>query len=151
LDNNNNEIVVSSERYQEASIKFRDAWLEYVDREALVKYEIINMVTILEQDGFTRTQAIKRIINDHKDLRGFSRATIYRELPDDMKNDNACRDFKKIENDADPTYKRLNFSTEISEGININSSNKQSTESQSLKDFRDSKGIKLQKILLVKC
>ena len=45
------------------------------------------MVTILESEGNTMEQAIKRIINHHKDLRGFSKATIYRELPEDMKDD----------------------------------------------------------------
>lgn len=101
MNNDNDEIIVSSERYQgasskfreassryqEASIRFREEWLEYVNREDRVKFEIINMVTILEQEGYNRTQAVKKIINDHKDLKGFSRATIYRELPEDMKDD----------------------------------------------------------------
>jgi hypothetical protein len=77
--NKNNEIVVSNNRYGEASIKFRDAWNEYQEKESLVKYEIVNMVKILEKDeGMNRTQAIQKIINDHKDLPGFSRRSISR-------------------------------------------------------------------------
>ena len=81
-----NEIVVSSPKYQQASIKFRAAWLEYMDHEERVKYEVVNLVTILEKDGMTRMKALQKIVNDHKDLEGFSQKTIYRQLPEDMKN-----------------------------------------------------------------
>ena len=43
------------------------------------------MVTALEKAGFTRTQAIQKIVDDHKDLKGFSRMTIYRQIPDSQK------------------------------------------------------------------
>jgi hypothetical protein len=43
------------------------------------------MIQILESYGYTRTQAIEKIKSDHQHLKGFSRATIYRELPDNMK------------------------------------------------------------------
>jgi hypothetical protein len=72
--------------YQEASLNFRWIWNEYLDKEKEVKDEIILMVKILEDEGYSRTKTIQKIIEDHKDLRGFSRATIYRELPNDMKN-----------------------------------------------------------------
>jgi len=85
MNTNNNEIVVSS-KYNEASIRFREAWNEYQDKENLVKFEIVNMVTILEKGGMNRTQAIQKIIKDHNHLKGFSRASIYRELPEDMKD-----------------------------------------------------------------
>ncbi|MGI9012604.1 MAG: hypothetical protein ACR2F1_15650 [Nitrososphaeraceae archaeon] len=78
--------IIPPIKYHEASIRFREAWLEYLDKEGLVKYEIVNMVKILEVEGYNRTKAIQKIVDDHKDLRGFSRATIYRELPDEMKN-----------------------------------------------------------------
>ena len=68
--------------YQEASQRFRWAWIEYKDKEKEVKGEIIFMVKILEDEGYNRTKAIQKIIEDHKDLEGFSKATIYRELPD---------------------------------------------------------------------
>ena len=80
-----NEELPTPSRYQEASIRFREAWLEYVDKEELVKFEIVNMVKILEKEGYSRTEAIQKIKADHNDLRGFSKATIYRQLPDEMK------------------------------------------------------------------
>ena len=43
------------------------------------------MINILESNGYTRTKAIDKIVSDHKHLKGFSRMTIYRKLPDDMK------------------------------------------------------------------
>ncbi|HEX2406957.1 MAG TPA: hypothetical protein VHJ38_07085 [Nitrososphaeraceae archaeon] len=46
-----NEELPTPSRYQEASIRFREAWLEYVDKEELVKFEIVNMVKILEKEG----------------------------------------------------------------------------------------------------
>ena len=43
------------------------------------------MIKILESNRYTRTQAIDKIILDHQHLKGFSRITIYRKLPNDMK------------------------------------------------------------------
>jgi hypothetical protein len=81
---NNNDIIPA--RYQESSIRFREAWLEYVDKEELVKFEVVNMIKILEAEGYSRTDAVQKIVNDHNDLKGFSSRTIYRQLPEDMKN-----------------------------------------------------------------
>jgi hypothetical protein len=72
--------------YREASFRFRMIWDEYLDIEKEAKDEIASMVRILEDEGYSRTKAIQKIIEDHKDLKGFSRATIYRELPNEMKN-----------------------------------------------------------------
>lgn len=97
-NNNNNEIVVSnSEKYQDASNKFRLAWTEYKGVEDKVKIEIIKMVEILEGEGYSRMNAVKKIIADHKDLKGFSKPTIYRHLPEDMKNKGlgALEEFRK--------------------------------------------------------
>ena len=130
-----NEIVVSSPKYQQASIKFRNAWLEYMDHEKRVKYEVVNMVTILEKDGLSRTKALQKIIEDHNDLKGFSRATIYRELPEDMKRTDSKKDLKRLnENGQNATNKRLHVSNETYEGIN------KTKQSEALKDFRDTKG-----------
>ena len=43
------------------------------------------MVRILESNGYSRSKAIEKIILDHSHLKGFSRMTIYRKLPDEMK------------------------------------------------------------------
>lgn len=138
MNKNNNDTAntIVSTRYQEASIKFRDAWLEYVGREAVVKYEIINMVTILEQEGFSRTQAIQRIIDDHKDLKGFSRASVYRELPDEMKKPNRQKELRRSgQAEADVVYKDSDVSFETSESIN--------KTSKALEGFRQQKGTKM--------
>lgn len=45
------------------------------------------MIKILEADGkYSRMEAIKKIVNDHNDLPGFSQRTIYNQLPEDMKS-----------------------------------------------------------------
>jgi len=111
---NKNEIVVSS-RYNEASIKFRMAWAEYMNHEERVKYEIVNMVTILESDGMPRMKAIRKIINDHKDLPGFSKNSIYRGLPDDMKQTDSRRELQKLQ---EVTNKRSDFPSGKYESIN---------------------------------
>ncbi len=71
--------------YEQASQRFSIIWNDYVQREEDAKSEFINMVKILESNGYTRTKAIGKIASDHKHLQGFSRMTIYRSLPDDMK------------------------------------------------------------------
>ena len=43
------------------------------------------MLMALEKTGYEREEAIKKIMEDHKDLKGFSKATIYRQLPSEMK------------------------------------------------------------------
>jgi hypothetical protein len=113
--------IIPPARYQEASIRFREAWLEYIDKETLVKFEIVNMVSILESNGYSRTHAIEKIV-DHNDLKGFSRRTIYRELPDNMKQSNSLRDLKqygKQEQDSEVTYKDLDVSNDTNESINM--------------------------------
>ena len=127
--NKTNEIVISSSnKYNEASQRFRDIWNEYQDQEDVVKVEISNMVTILEKEGLSRMKAIQKIINDHNDLKGFSKASIYRELPEDMKDKTLGRGKKPL---GQP-----NFSNEKLGRTNM--------ESQTLKDFREQKGTKLQ-------
>jgi hypothetical protein len=45
------------------------------------------MVRILQSNGYSRTKAIEKIVLDHSHLNGFSRMTIYRKLPDNMKHE----------------------------------------------------------------
>jgi len=67
--------------YEHLSIDLREIWEEYKDVEDKVKSVIVQMVTVLENNGFSRTEAIEKIYEDHKDLKGFSRPVIYRQLP----------------------------------------------------------------------
>ena len=69
-------------KHQKDSVLFgMIMWTE----KKIQKSEFINMINILESNGYTRTKAINKIVSDHKHLKGFSRMTIYRKLPDDMK------------------------------------------------------------------
>ena len=79
------EELPASKEYLEASLRFRHIWLDYLNVEKDVKDEIVCMVKILEDEGYSRTKAIQKIVDDHNDLKGFSRRTIYRDLPDEMK------------------------------------------------------------------
>ena len=88
--------ISSTSRYHEASMRFRDVWNEYQGKLGEVKFEIVNMVKILEKEGLNRTQSIQKIIDDHNDLPGFSRASIYRELPEDMKDKNLGKPKKSL-------------------------------------------------------
>lgn len=71
--------------YQQSSQRLCVIWEELVDRAEKAGYEITKMVKILESNGYNRTKAIEKIILDHSHLKGFSRRTIYRELPEEMK------------------------------------------------------------------
>jgi hypothetical protein len=84
-NNNNTAELAIPQDYEQSSKYFRHYWNDIAETTDLAKKEMINMVTALEKAGFSRTQAIQKIIDDHKDLNGFSRRTIYRQLPDNQK------------------------------------------------------------------
>jgi hypothetical protein len=79
------ELPISAE-YLEASLRFREIWIEYLHREKEAEEEIVNMFKILVDEGYSKTKAIQKIKEDHSDLKGFSTRTIYRQLPDEMKD-----------------------------------------------------------------
>lgn len=81
---NKRDLPVSAE-YQQSSQRFCIMWEELVDRGEKAGLEIVNMLRVLESNGYSRTKAIEKIILDHSHLKGFSRMTIYRKLPDNMK------------------------------------------------------------------
>ena len=80
---NKRELPVSAE-YQQSSQRFCIMWEELVDRGKKAGFEIVNMIRVLESNGYSRTKAIEKIILNHSHLKGFSRMTIYRKLPDNM-------------------------------------------------------------------
>ena len=105
--------------YLQSSKRFRIVWNDYINREESAKSEIINMIKILELNGYTRTQAIDKIIRDHQHLKGFSRITIYRKLPDDMKrkyessNIIMLPDYSDVSNDTFENDNNLSIETEV--------------------------------------
>lgn len=80
---NKRDLPVSAE-YQQSSQRFCIMWEELVDRGEKAGFEIVNMIRVLESNGYSRTKAIEKIILDHSHLKGFSRMTIYRKLSDNM-------------------------------------------------------------------
>ena len=81
---NKKDLPVPAE-YQQSSQRLCTIWEGLVDRWEKAGFEIVNMVRILESNGYSRSKAIEKIILDHSHLKGFSRMTIYRKLPDEMK------------------------------------------------------------------
>ena len=88
------------------------------------------MVKILEDEGYSRTKAIQKIIEDHKELKGFSRATIYRELPNDMKN-NYISGAKQLSNTGNVSFETFEKSQEKGENfVNITTSQYNTQDAQ---------------------
>ena len=100
--------------YEQSSQRFSVIWNDYVDREEKAKSEIINMVKILESNGYSRTGAIEKIKEDHKHLKGFSRMTIYRQLPDDMKRKYESSDIIMLPDNSDVSNDTFEHLQEIS-------------------------------------
>ncbi|MGD1837489.1 MAG: hypothetical protein ACPKPY_05465 [Nitrososphaeraceae archaeon] len=83
----NNENIILSGEYNYASSNFRDAWTRGIEAAKDATIAMTNMVTALIQNGYKKPEAIKQIIGDHKDLKGFSQASVYRHLPPEFKRD----------------------------------------------------------------
>lgn len=67
------------------SSKLREKWNAWYDETINIDMYIQTMVNELETLGQTRTQAVYVIVEDHKDLKGFSVRSIYRSLPEQSK------------------------------------------------------------------
>ena len=93
--NNTNELTIPQD-YEQSSKYFRHYWNDIQETEDLAKKEVVNMIVALEKAGYKREESIQKIIEDHKDLKGFARATIYRALPDNMKDANRGKPKKEL-------------------------------------------------------
>jgi len=82
-----NDLLSVPREYHQSSQRFCSMWNELVDKGQEAGDEIVNMVRILQSNGYSRTKAIEKIVLDHSHLNGFSRMTIYRKLPDNMKHE----------------------------------------------------------------
>lgn len=82
-----NDLLSVPPEYHLSSQRFCSMWKELVDKGQEAGDEIVNMVRILQSNGYSRTKAIEKIILDHSHLNGFSRMTIDRKLPDNMKHE----------------------------------------------------------------
>jgi hypothetical protein len=82
-----NDLFSVPTEYHQSSQRFCSMWKELVDKGQEAGDEIVNMVRILQSNGYSRTKAIEKIVLDHSHLNGFSRMTIYRKLPDNMKHE----------------------------------------------------------------
>ncbi|MGH9879260.1 MAG: hypothetical protein ACRD5H_16645 [Nitrososphaerales archaeon] len=63
--------------YAVASHEFENAWNDGLSASERARSAVEKMLKALELEKMTRTQAIKKIVEDHKHLEGFSRTTIY--------------------------------------------------------------------------
>ena len=113
---NKEEALPVPAEYIESSQRVELIWLEYLDieeekkhKEEEIKNEILYMLETLESHGYSRTKAIEKIVDDHKHLKGFSRRTIYRELPDEMKNNyiSGAKQLSNTENVPNDTFNNL--------------------------------------------
>jgi hypothetical protein len=82
-----NDLLSVPTEYHQSSQRFCSMWKELVDKGQEAGDEIVNMIRILQLNGYSRTKAIEKIVLDHSHLNGFSRMTIYRKLPDNMKHE----------------------------------------------------------------
>ena len=111
--NNKKELeLVLPIQYLESSQRLKWILQDIDESEEQAKHEILYMLETLESYGYSRTRAIEQIENDHKHLKGFSRRTIYRELPDEMKR-------KWIQLDEKPTNVSNDTFTNVMEESSI--------------------------------
>ena len=110
--NNNNkkelELVLPIQ-YLESSQRLKWILQDIDESEEQAKHEILYMLETLESYGYSRTRAIEQIENDHKHLKGFSRRTIYRALPDEIKNKyiSGVKQLNNTENVSNDTFNNL--------------------------------------------
>jgi len=96
-------------QYLESSQRLKWILQDIDESEEQAKHEILYMLKTLESYGYSRTRAIEQIENDHKHLKGFSRRTIYRVLPDEIKNKyiSGAKQFNNTENVSNDTINNL--------------------------------------------
>lgn len=82
LKDNDNAIL----EYQQSSARFRVAYRRYREYRETIILETNIMFNALITAGYTNKAAINKISEDHKDLKGFSQRTIYRNLPAEVKD-----------------------------------------------------------------
>ena len=106
-------------------------WEQLVDKGKEAGYEIVNMVRILESNGYSRTKTIEKIIVDHTHLKGFSRMTIYGKLLDNNMNHAYDDSINMLPNSINMLPKNYDISNKTVE-----------QESQQLIDMNDVKSTK---------
>lgn len=88
------------ESYYDCSNILKSEWDEYDALDRLVKKEIEKMFEILRESGFTRHQAIEKILHDHKDQRDFHRRLITQNIPspkdEEVMAEDMAEDMEKI-------------------------------------------------------
>jgi hypothetical protein len=84
-EDNTNIEVNNLSKYEQASNRFRSVYSKWREYEDWTKNEFDTMFRILLDAGLSKMNAIKKIVDDHRDLKGFSQASIYRRLDPQLK------------------------------------------------------------------
>lgn len=108
--------------YKIASSKLREKWNAWYDETINIDMYIQTMLDDLQNQGLARGKAIDILVEDHKDLKGFSRRTIYRALPQESKRKyesdyNMLPSYSDVPND---TFKESQESNQKDESITKN-------------------------------
>jgi hypothetical protein len=129
------ELPVPAE-YLKESKELDVIWNDFINRGEDARSKIVRMVEILESNGYTRTQAVEKVESDHKYLKGFSRSTIYRALPGDMKRKyESSNDIIMLPDNSDVSNDTFeDLETSITENNNNNNKPKIQLSESALKE-----------------
>ena len=83
------------DEYKEKSRQIEQLWEVFLETGENLDRVVIEMRTILIDVGMGATEAMNKIVQDHKHLKGFSRATLYRMLPAEEKRHKEPHDSKR--------------------------------------------------------
>lgn len=111
--------------YKIASSKLREKWNAWYDDTINIDMYIQTMLNDLENQEYSRSDAINIIVEDHKDLKGFSRAHIYRSLPKESKR-KYNTEYNMLPNNTDvsnETFGDLQQNTKNNENITTDNVN----------------------------
>lgn len=112
--------------YDSASAKFTSAWNAGQQAAKEASDSLVDMLTVLEAQKYTRTAAVNKIVEDHKNLTGFSRATLYRNLPAEVRREYHDKPLLDESSSKQTLTSRPNVSRETfeSDSKNIHTDNK---------------------------
>ena len=85
MNNSSSKEIVSDAEYEIKSKEIARLWNLFSNTGQELDKIILEARTILDNSGYSRTEAMKKIAEDHKHLRGFSLPNLYRMLPKEDK------------------------------------------------------------------
>jgi uncharacterized coiled-coil protein SlyX len=104
----NEQTIIIPAEYKEKSKQIEQLWEVFLETGENLDRVILETRQFLEDLGLSRTDAMKKIAADHRHLKGFSIATIYRMLPVEEKR---AKQKQKQEPKAKDNYQNDNYTT----------------------------------------